>query len=76
MRAIMKEVPRPFEVEARDSKDQAPIGREKVSPAQQAARAEDIMPLIAAGKIPLDEHSAQLVAAYLDHHHRRTQRER
>lgn len=75
LRKIMGEVPRPLEVAFRDAKDSLPVGRTRVSARDQAKRAEPLMAMIASGDVPLDEHSAQLVAAYLEQHHARTQRD-
>jgi hypothetical protein len=72
MTRIMQEVPRALELSAKDYADEGPLGRKKLSRKQVAQRVEPIMGLIASGDIPLDEHSAKAIAAYVEEHHARS----
>lgn len=68
-RAIMSEVPRPLEVAQRDAEGQRTSrpGRRKLSEREVARRAEPLLAMVASGDIPVDNHAAQVIRAYVEH---------
>lgn len=60
-------VPRPFEIMAKEAKDQPlPLGQEAVSSREQLQRLGPLMGLIASGDVPLDDTSAKAIQTYID----------
>lgn len=69
MRKIMGEVPRALEVVSHDDKDQAPVGRKKLTRGQTSQRTEEYLAGVVNGTTPLDEQAAEVIRQYLDAHH-------
>jgi len=65
-RKLRSEVPRAFEIASRDdAKDRDP-SRKRVSRQEASRRLEPLMGLVASGDVPMDDQTAEAIAAYLE----------
>lgn len=71
LRRIMTEVPRALEIISHDDRDQAPIGRKKISPAKITKNQGEYLNRVVSGDFPLDDSAADVVRQFLDAHHAR-----
>lgn len=73
-RKIAAQTPRVLEVIRRENKGTAPRGLKPVSAAKAAQLWDPIIPEIAAGRIPLDERTAEIYANALEQQYRKLQK--